>query len=156
MHEPSLFFLGFCEIQSLPLTGVDYFSNVPPSAFAEADPWAGKVASALFETSKALFVPLFFYARVYLWAPHTRAFVANALGALRTMHAKRDRQSDRQGDHLGGVRQNGAGRTLAVFLAALAVITALQAYWALLILAEVSKAVGLGGAVAIVTEALAQ
>ena len=127
MHEPSLFFLGASEIQSIPLTAIDFFTHVPPVAFAGAG--AEAAASAVFEAAKYTFAALFFYARIWLWLQHTAAFVANARAALRTGAAKKG----------GKWRASPFASTITVFMVSLLFMTALQLYWGGLILVEASK-----------------
>ena len=59
MHEPALFFLGTCEMQSLPLTLIDYWTAIPPTE--------GSYQATAFELTKYIFGVLFFYSRIYLW-----------------------------------------------------------------------------------------
>ena len=59
MHEPALFFLGTCEMQSLPLTLIDFWTAIPPTE--------GSYQATAFELTKYIFGALFFYSRIYLW-----------------------------------------------------------------------------------------
>jgi len=150
MHEPSLFFLGACEIQSVPLTIIDFFTHVPPSTFG-ADLASRRVAESIFEVAKYVFAVLFFYSRIWLWMKHTAAFILNATKALKMAHAKKEDDTDGrataydtatkeaagEGGRVAAAAKSVAARqlaekhsaTVAVFLAGLTLITALQLWW---------------------------
>ena len=124
MQEPALFFLGFAEIQSVPLTFLDFFKHIAPERFPDVT-----LANLIFDVAKYSFVVLFFYARIYLWMGHTKAFVRNA-------------------QHSWAQAGDGASKTsgkpkykaaIAFFAGSCVVLTALQVYWGGLILYEVFK-----------------
>jgi hypothetical protein len=158
MHEPSLFFLGACEMQSVPLIIIDFFTQVPPSTF-RADPGAQYLAESIFENTKYLFALLFFYSRIYLWFYHAAAFMLNARNALgaamikkevnpgMTAHEAARKESLAAGGRAMAAAMSKAARrgaerhssTLAIFLASLALMTALQLWWGGVILYQVHE-----------------
>lgn len=116
-HEPSLFFLGATEVQSVPLMMVDFFIHFPPSSWEAYGSGVVDFADAINSSAKFIFAVMFFYVRCYLWTKHTQSFVWNCQSVLSATTNKK------QALH-GEARQ-----AIYIFLLALVVISALQVFW---------------------------
>lgn len=147
MHEPSLFFLGLSEIQGVPLTFVDFFTHIPPATFGliteGGSSEAEAAANLAFDIAKYSLVVLFFYARIFLWAKHTWAFMTNARKALQLRDPKKESRSFKDKPETWGSRRRAGPHSyvILIFVLSLIVVTALQIFWGGLIIGEVVKLV---------------